>query len=146
MPRAGLTSELRSGPSDLSTADLNESINAVTCGSLQMLDGFVAGIAVVPAGGVTLPGETVSETGVGVAMNNVEVGKASRVGVGGTGVDGNVQAANNVNPIKMIERVLVFIVISSFGNYIFQYILMDITEEIFQFVLSIAESSSVSIH
>jgi len=83
-----------------------------------MLDGFVAGIAVVPAGGVTAPGETVSETGVEVAINNVEVGKASRVGVGGTGVDGNVQATNNVNPIKIIERVLVFIVISSFDNYI----------------------------
>jgi hypothetical protein len=83
-----------------------------------MLAGFVAGIAVVPAGGVT-PGETVSETGaVCVAINNVEVGKASRVGVGGTGVDGNVQAAKNVNPIKIVERVLMFIVISSFDNYI----------------------------
>jgi hypothetical protein len=83
-----------------------------------MLDGFVAGIAVVPAGGVTPPGDTVSETGVEVAINNVEVGNASRVGVGGTGVDGNVQAARNVNPIKIVERVLMFIVISSFDNYI----------------------------
>jgi hypothetical protein len=78
----------------------------------------VAGIAVVPAGGVTASGETVSETGVEVAINNVEVGKASRVGVGGTGVDGDAQATNNVNPIKIAERVLVFIVISSFDNYI----------------------------
>jgi hypothetical protein len=53
-----------------------------------------------------------------VAINKVEVGKASRVGVGGTGVDGNVQAARNVNPIKIVERVLIFIVISSFDNYI----------------------------
>jgi hypothetical protein len=118
MPRAGLTSELKSGPSDLSTADLNESINAVTCGSLQIVDGFVAGIAVVPAGGVTPPGEAVSETGVEVAMNKVEVGKASRVGVGGTGVDGNVQPASRAKPTKVVKRVLVFIVISSFNNYI----------------------------
>jgi hypothetical protein len=53
-----------------------------------------------------------------VAINNVEVGKASIVGVAGTGVDGDVQATNNVNPIKIVERVLVFIVISSFDNYI----------------------------
>jgi hypothetical protein len=62
MPRAGLTSELKSGPSDLSTADLNESINAVTCGSLQIVDGFAGEVNVVPAGGVTAPG--VSEPGV----------------------------------------------------------------------------------
>jgi hypothetical protein len=81
-----------------------------------MLDGFVAGTAVVPAGGVTPPG--VGETGVGVAINNVDVGKASRVGVGGTGVEGKVHPAIRTNPMKIVERVLAFIFISSFDNYI----------------------------
>ena len=50
-----------------------------------MLVGFAGEVRVVPAGGVMAPG--VSGAGVGDAINNVEVGKASRVGVGGTGVE-----------------------------------------------------------
>jgi hypothetical protein len=98
-------------------ADLNESINAVTCGSLQMVEGFVPAGTVTPGAGVTAPG--VSETGVGLAMNKVEVGNASRVGVGGgTVLAGMVHPASNANPIKSMDRVLVFILISSFDNYI----------------------------
>jgi len=81
-----------------------------------MLEGFVAGEPVTPGAGVTAPG--VSELGVGLAMNNVDVGKTSGVGVGGTGVEGNVHPASNANPIKSMDRVLVFILISSFDNYI----------------------------
>jgi len=116
MPRDGLTSELNSGPFAFSTADLNESIKAVTCGSLQMVEGFVPTGTVTPGAGVTAPG--VSELGVGLAMNNVDVGKANGVGVGGTGVEGNVHPTSNANPIKSMDRVLVFILISSFDNYI----------------------------
>jgi hypothetical protein len=97
-------------------ADLNESINAVTWGSLQILVGFPGGGAVTPGAGVTALG--MSEPGVGLAMNNVEVGTASGVGVRGTGVEGNVHPANNANPIKSMDRVFVFILISSFDYYI----------------------------
>ena len=62
MPRDGLTSELKSGPFAFSTADLNELIKAVTCGSLQMVEGFVPTGTVTPGAGVTAPG--VSELGV----------------------------------------------------------------------------------
>jgi hypothetical protein len=98
-------------------ADLNESIKVVTCGSLQMLVAFAGGAPVTPGAGVTGPG--VSELGVGLAMNSVEVGKASGVGVGGgTVLAGSVHPVSRTNPVKVIKRVLVFIVISSFDNYI----------------------------
>jgi hypothetical protein len=97
-------------------ADLNESINAVTCGSLQMVEEVVPAGTVTPGAGVIAPG--VSATGVWVAMNNVEVGMASGVGVGRTEAEGKVHPASRTNPIKVVKRVLAFIVISSFDNYI----------------------------
>jgi len=83
-----------------------------------MLAGFEGDVTVVPAGGVTPPGVSVSEKGVWVAINSVEVGKTSGVGVGGAGVAGAAHPTNRVNPIKIAERVLVFIIISSLVNYI----------------------------
>jgi hypothetical protein len=52
-------------------------------------------------------------------MNKVEVGKAIGVGVGGGMVlAGIVHPASHANPIKSMDRVLVFILISSFDYYI----------------------------
>jgi hypothetical protein len=55
-----------------------------------------------------------------VAINKVEVGNASGVGVGPAGVEGagNVHPASKVNAIKIAERALLFMFISSFDNYI----------------------------
>jgi hypothetical protein len=118
MPRAGLTSEPNSSPFELRIADLKESIKAVTWGSLQIEAEPPGDVAGVPAGGVTTPG--VSGSGVEVAINKVEVGNASGVGVGAAGVEGagNVHPASNVNVIKIAERALLFMFISSFDNYI----------------------------
>ena len=77
--------------------------------------GDVAGVL---AGGVITPG--VRGSGVEVAINKVEVGNASGVGVAAAGVEGagNVHPASKVNAIKIAERALWFIFISSFDNYI----------------------------
>jgi hypothetical protein len=105
------------------------------------VDGFAGEVTAVPAGGVMATG--VSEPGVGVAINKVEVGKASRVGVAGTGVEGNVHPTSRTNPMKIVERVLTFIFISSFNNYIaLIYLTMYIIEANFRSVLSIGESFS----
>jgi len=126
MPRAGLTSELRSDPFEFRMADLNESIKAVTCGSLQMVDGFAGDETVAPGAGVIAPpGVSACAAGVWVAINNVEVGKMSGVGVRATGVEGNVHAVSRTNPMQIVARILVFIFFSSFDNYIptrFQHI------------------------
>src|SRR5689334_18993686 len=101
MPREGLTSELRSDPSEFKMADLNESIKAVTWGSLQMLDGFPPGETVAPGTGVVPPAEvTAGEGGAWVEMTNVEVGKAKGVGVGGAGVVGKVHPTSRTNPMQ----------------------------------------------
>ena len=106
-----------------------------------MVDGFAGDVTAVPAGGVMATG--VREPGVGVAINNVEVGKASSVGVGGTGVEGNVHPTSRTNPMKIVERVLTFIFISSFNNYIaLIYLTTYIIEANFRSVLSIGESFS----
>jgi len=94
-----------------------------------MLAGFEGGATVTPGAGVSTPG--VSEEGVWVAINNVEVGKARDVGVGGTGVEGDAQPASRANPIKMIDKVLVFIIISSFINYILLIYLQQILSKQF---------------
>jgi hypothetical protein len=76
-------SELSNIPSEVSTAFLNESINALTCGSLQMLDVLVPG-RVVPEGGVTVtPGRGVTAPGVSVRGNGVAV--VDNVAVAGAG-------------------------------------------------------------
>jgi hypothetical protein len=110
MPREGLTSELRRGPSPFRTAVLNESINAATCGSVQMVeepDG-----AVRP--GVTAPGVCKEGSRVGVAMKSVGV----RVTAGANGVAGEAQPASRINPRRNVDRILVFMLISSFFDYI----------------------------
>jgi hypothetical protein len=97
-------------------AVLKESINTVTCGSVQILEVLVpaGGVTVTPGRGVTAPGVSVSGNVVGVAINNVEVA----VGGGGASVVGAAQPAKRVNPIKRIDRVFVFMLISSPTNYI----------------------------
>jgi hypothetical protein len=81
MARVGLTSELSFNPSDVRMADLNESISAVTCGSLQILDVVVPAasvtVIVTPGSGVTAPGVTVRAKGVWVTA---DVGVAGIVG------------------------------------------------------------------
>jgi hypothetical protein len=104
IPRVGLTREPRSVPSDVRTAFLKESINAVTWGSVQIVE--MAGRPVVPGAGVSAP------PGCGVVcgrMNNVAVTSGVGVGV----ATGRLQAASRKNPMKNVARVLVFIVISS---------------------------------
>jgi hypothetical protein len=113
MLREGLTRELRSGPSELSTAFLKESIKAVTCGSLQIVEGAGGATTVVPGAGVTAPG--VSDNGDVVCVGKNKVGVAERVGVACAAEEAH--PARRINPIKNIERVLVFIVISSFDYY-----------------------------
>jgi hypothetical protein len=114
MPRAGLTSELRSCPSEVRMAFLNESISAVTCGSPQIVDGFVRAtpVTVTPGIGVEAPG--VRTAVGGVPMDKVEVGSARKVGVGGGCVAGDEQATNRVEPSRNVKSTLVFIFISSF--------------------------------
>ncbi len=116
MPRAGLTSELRSCPSEVRIAFLNESISAVTCGSPQMVDGFVGAmpVTVTPGRGVETPG--VSAAVDGVPMIKVEVGRARKVGVGGGCVAGDEQATNRVEPSRNIKSTLISIFISSFDT------------------------------
>src|SRR6476660_5396275 len=119
MPREGLTKELKSDPFEFKMADLNESIKALTCGSLQIVDGFAGDETVAPGAGVMAPpGVSACAAGVWVAIINVEVGKISGVGVRGTGVEGNVHPASRTNPTQIVARVLVFIFFSSFDNYI----------------------------
>jgi len=89
---------------------------AVTCGSLQIVDGF-AGALPVTAGE---PVETPGVPGEGVPINRVEVGRARNVGVAGAGVAGDAHAvdtaANRIKPGRKAESTLVFIFISSFDN------------------------------
>src|SRR5215213_4814840 len=113
MPRAGLTNELKSGPSEVSTADLKESMKAGTWGSEQILAG--AG-TLAPGRGVRAPGVSVSEGGNWVERDNVGVAVAGRgVGIWAVGAE---QLASRLNPIRMTESIFVFIIISSFGHYI----------------------------
>jgi hypothetical protein len=96
-------------------ADLKESIIAVTCGSPQIVAGFGAG-TVVPGKGV-VPGRGVA----GVPMNKVEVGRARKVGVAGTGVAGDPHAvrmtASRIHPMRTTGSVFAFIINSCFDYY-----------------------------
>src|SRR5687767_8998273 len=109
MPRDGLTSELKRGPSEVRIAFLKESIIAGTCGSLQMVEGFAGALPVTPGGSVGAPGVR----GEGVPTTRVEVGRAINVGVAGAGVAGDAQPANSSRPGSKAESTLVFIIISS---------------------------------
>jgi hypothetical protein len=118
MPRDGLTSELRSVPSEVRIAVLKESISAVACGSVQIVDGF--------AGAVTDPfgttGEAPGVNGEGVLTSSVEVGSARRVGVAAAWVAGEPHAmrttADRVRLNTKTRIRLVAIVISSLYYYI----------------------------
>src|SRR5687768_5559277 len=112
MPRAGLTSELKSGPSEVRIADLKESISAVTCGSPQIVAGFGGALPVTPGAGVETPG--VCTTADGLPINKVEVGRAMNVGVARGCVAGEAQLTNRIKPSRKAGSVLVFIFISSF--------------------------------
>jgi hypothetical protein len=114
MPREGLTSELRSCPSEVRIAVLKESISVVTCGSPHIVDGLVGAtpVTVTPGRGVEAPG--VSAAVGGVPINKVEVGSAIKVGVGGGCVAGDAHAASRVKPSRKVKSTLVFIFISSF--------------------------------
>ena len=100
-------------------ADLKESIIAVTWGSPQIVEGFVAAL-VTPGRGVETPG--VSARVGGVPINKVDVGRAIKVGVGGTCVAGAAHAVNmtasSVKPGRKAKCDLMFIFITSFDNYI----------------------------
>jgi hypothetical protein len=82
----------------------------------------VGAVIVWPGRGVTAPGVRVSESGVWVARDKVEVGRARAVGVGGTGVAGEahavITAVSKANSIDKVQRVFIFIVITSIDNYI----------------------------
>lgn len=90
MPLTGLTSRLNNGPSSLSMEDLNESITAITCGSVQ--NPALAGAGVDVEMGVLPTGNGVGdsvEMKVGVAVIR---GREVNVG-GGSGVkDGSTEA------------------------------------------------------
>src|SRR5215216_2512148 len=105
MPREGLTSELRSCPSEVRIAFLNESIMAVTCGSLQIVDGFAGALPVTAGEAVETPGVP----GGSVPINRVEVGRAINVGVAGAGVAGDAHPANRIRPVKKANSILVLI-------------------------------------
>jgi hypothetical protein len=109
MPREGLTSELRRGPSEVRIAFLKESIMAVTCGSSQIVDGFAGALPVTPGGEEEAPGVTED----GVPLDNVEVGRAINVGVAGGCGAGDAQPTNRIKPSRKAESTLVFIIISS---------------------------------
>jgi hypothetical protein len=102
-------SELSSGPSPFRTAVLKESIKAATCGSVQMVE--------EPEGvvrpDVTAPGVCKAGSRVGVAMKSVGV----RV-TGAKGVAGEAQPASRINPRRNVDRSLVFMLVSSFFDYI----------------------------
>jgi len=112
MPRSGLTSELNSAPSEVSTADLKDSIKAGTWGSVQILAGAET---LAPGKAVRAPGANVSEGGDCMERNKVGVAVAGK-GVGNCAV-GAAQLASRMNPIRMAGSVFMFI-ISSFDHYI----------------------------
>jgi len=118
MPREGLTSELRSCPSEVRIAFLKESIRANTCGSSQIVAGFAGALPVTPGAGDAAPGVT----GDGVPIDNVEVGRRINVGVAGACVAGEAHAvntaANRVTLVKQAKSVLVFISLSSLIAYL----------------------------
>src|SRR5688572_22521671 len=116
MPREGLTSVLRSCPSEVRIAVLNESIRAVTCGSPQIVAGFGGAVTDPPGRGVEAPG--VCATVEGVPINKVEVGRAINVGVAGGSVAGDAQPANRIKLSRKDRSILVFIFISSFTSHL----------------------------
>jgi len=123
MPRVGLMRELKSAPSDSRIADLNESISAVTCGSVQIVDVVEGVMAVTPGtgvmgAGVTAPGVRVSGRVGCVPINNVGVVVTNGSEVGVAWAAGDAHAANRTSPIKNIKKVFAFILISSLDNYI----------------------------
>jgi hypothetical protein len=77
---------------------------------LQIVEGLET--AVPPGGGVTAPGVVREE--VGVDMNSVGVTEGST----GAGVAGAPQPAKRINAAREVKRVLVFMLISSFVDYI----------------------------
>jgi len=120
----GLTREASNGPSDVVTAVLRESINAVTCGSAQIFDETGGGGELDPGIGVeaSIVGNGVCATVVSGDAVSVEikgmvaVAKTSDVGVGTASV-GAVQAVSmtvsTVNANKNSKRFFVLISLSS---------------------------------
>jgi hypothetical protein len=92
----------------LVTAVLSESINAVTCGSLQTFAGLEAVDPGTVAAGVSAP-----EVGNGIGAVDVTAGKkvGRLVGVGAAS-EGEVQAVSRTKPDRSIGTNLTFIVLS----------------------------------
>jgi hypothetical protein len=108
---------LKSCPSDLRTADLKESISAVTWGALQMVDGLAGAVTDPPGKAVETPGAGVSEDGV--PINRVDVGRARKVGVAAGACEADsTQPARRIEAIRKTAKFLVFMIISSLDNYI----------------------------
>src|SRR5919106_188987 len=118
MPREGLTSELRSCPSEVRIAFLKESIRASACGSSQIVEGLAGALPVTSGAGEEAPGVA----GDGVPIDNVEVGSKINVGVAGDCVAAEAQAVNTaahrITLVKKAKSILVFISLSSFIAYL----------------------------